>query len=100
MNKKMNILFGVVILIALIALFGPNQQDIRLSPGQEHAPLLKEGLGLLHYECSTTCWNEDKCKIAESFEEDNTFNCKCSECENSEGCKITSMDRTNFNWNC
>ncbi len=100
MNTKINIVFGVVIIIALVALFVPNQQDIRLSPGQEQAPVLIEGMGLLHYECSTTCWQGDKCKTAESFEKDGLFTCKCTECENLDGCKITSSDRTNFNWNC
>jgi len=100
MNQKINILFGAVILIAAIAIFLPNQQDIRLSPSQEQAPILKEGVGLMHYECSTTCWEGDRCKTAESFENGNVFTCKCTDCTNTNGCKITSSDRNNFNWNC
>jgi hypothetical protein len=100
MDRKTNILFGAIILIAVITIFSPTQQDIRLSPGQEQAPILKEGLGLMHYGCSTTCWEGDRCKTAQSFENNGLFTCKCSDCKSLDGCKIISSDRNNFKWNC
>lgn len=102
MQKRINILFGVLALIILATLFSNTNDGPRLSPGtQENAPKLNSNIGLLHAPCSEICWQGDGCKQAESIEsKSGTYLCICSSCDNINKCKLESDDPSKFNWNC
>ena len=82
---KINILFGVLILAALVTILIPNTDlGPRMSPSaNENNIKLPTQTGVLHSECAKACLIRD-CTTSESYEEGDLFKCKCTSCPDKE----------------
>jgi len=106
---KFNVLLGLLLTLAIVSIIVsnyPNSISIKQTNSQQFSPQkelnkLDTNVGLLHYSCSNTCWENDRCQKSESFQGVNkNYYCICSECETTEKCILSSNERNNFVWNC
>jgi hypothetical protein len=89
---KINVLFGVLILAAIVAIFIPNVEiGPQMSPSATESNIkLSTQTGVLHSECAKACLIRG-CTTSESYKED-LFVCKCTSCPN-EDITLTSENR-------
>ena len=91
---KINILFGVLILAAIVAIFIPNVDfnGAQMSPSAtENNIKLPTQTGVLHSECAKACLSRD-CTTSESYQEGDLFSCECTSCPDK-NIKLTSENR-------
>jgi len=96
---RINILFGVLILAAIVTILVPQTDIVKLSPSTENQYNYKfdTELGVLHSNCATACLKLDECQTSSSYKKGNLYFCECNDCVNSKRPIIlTSTDRINF----